>query len=390
MFGTTDDLQKARRNAKRSRAFAACVSCKSARTQCSDYRPCKRCAEFGKAGDCVDQNETNAKKAYRIETTNPIFCPLISQNSNPDKSSFLSALQNSFVQERSSQEPALQSATNDFMVQTTSPDIKQSRQQQTAALHNPAQALHGFHLPFPFPYPKRSSEQSSVQLTLCNGACYAETPGLNPVSSIPVRSFNDPKPTLQAEDSLHGKDQHTVSFISQPDAYNSRAQTSHLSFALSTHQQAAALKRDPISFQHRNGLHLTCPLPPLSMASGPGRMSEPLALSHGTITAMPSSTPHIPNPSINLLTPQTRPHCSPSPADFLAVGRLRLLLPIAASGSTPAQAMALPSVSSLCQWPSAAGSVGAAPAPDLEAIASACLAQRSPLFEAGMWSGGRP
>ena len=332
----------------------------------------------------------NSKKAYRIETTKPVFCPLINQNTISDKSSFLSATQRSFVQDRSSQESVLQAATSDFMAQMPSPDIKQSRQQQSAALHNPGQPFHGFHLPFPFPNPKRSSEQSSAQPTLCNGACgYAATPGEIPVSCIPYRNLNDPKPTLQAEHSLHGKDLQTVPFISQPDAYNSQAQTSHLNFALSTHQQAAALKRDPISFQPTNGLHLTCPLPPLLLRSEPGRMSEPLALTHGRITAMPSSTPHIPNPSINLLTPQTMPHGSPSPAHLLAIERLRLLLPIAASGSTPAQAMALPSVSSL--WPSAAGSAGAGPAPGpgLEAAASACLAQRPPLFEAGMWSGGR-
>ena len=344
MFVSTDDLQKARRNAKRSRAFAACVSCKSARTQCSDYRPCKRCAGFRKGGDCVDQNETNSKKAYRIEMTNPIFCPLIIQNTDSDQSSSLSVIQNSFVQNQRSQESVLQSATNDFMAHIPSPGIKQSRQQQTPALHTSAQALHCFDLPFPFPIPKRRSEPSSAQ-THYNGAWgYATTPGLNPVSFIPVRSFNDLKQISQAEDCLHGKDQQIVPFISQPDAYNSRAQTSHLSFALPTHQQAAALKRDPLSFQLTNGLHLTCPLPHLSLRSEPGSMSELLALSYGRISTTTSSTPHIANPSSNLLTPQTMPQCSPSPADFLAVERLRLLLAIAASGSTPAQAMVLPFV----------------------------------------------
>ena len=384
MFVSSDDLQKARRNAKRSRAFAACVSCKSARTQCSDYRPCKRCAGFRKRGDCVDQNETNFKKAYRIEMTNPIFCPLIIPNTNSDQSSSSPALQESYVQDQSSQESDLQSATDDFMAH---PDIKQSRQQQTAALHTSAQALHGFHLSFPFPFLKRTSEQSSAQPTIYNGACgYAATPGLNPVSSIPYRSLNELKPTLQGEESLHAKDQQTGPFVSQPDALKSGAQTL-LSFALPTHLQNAALRCDPVSSQHTNGSHLSCPLPRLSLSSESGWMSEPLALPHGRFPVTPSSSSLIPQTSINLLTPPTMPHCIPSPADLLAVERLRLLFAIAASGSTPAQAMALTSGPS--RWPSAAGSAGAAPAPGLEAAASACLAPRHPLFEAGLWRGGR-
>ena len=382
MFVSYDDLQKARRNAKRSRAFAACVSCKSAKTQCSDYRPCKRCAGFRKRGDCVDQNETNFKKAYRIEMTNPIFCPLIIPNTNSDQSSSSPALQESYVQDQSSQESDLQSATDDFMAH---PDNEQSRQQQTAALHTSAQALHGFHLSFPFPFLKRTSEQSSAQPTIYNGACgYAATPGLNPVSSIPYRSLNELKPTLQAEESLHAKDQQTVPFVLQPDALNCGAQTSRLSFSLPTHLQNAALRCDPVSSQHTNGSHLSCPLPRLSLSSESGWMSEPLALSQGRNSAIPSSSSLV---SINLLTPQTMPHFSLSSTDLLAVERLRLLFAIAASGSTPAQAMALTSGPS--RWPSAAGSAGAAPAPGLEAAASACLAPRHPLFEAGLWRGGR-
>jgi hypothetical protein len=38
------DIQKARRNALRTRASAACASCKTAKMKCSDFRPCKRCA----------------------------------------------------------------------------------------------------------------------------------------------------------------------------------------------------------------------------------------------------------------------------------------------------------------------------------------------------------
>ena len=281
--------------------------------------------------------------------------PPIHQNTDSDELSSLSVLQKSIVQDRSIQKSVLQSATNDFFY-LPDPDIKQSRKQQTAALHTSAQLLHGFHLPYPFLNPIGRSEQSSAQPTLYYGSFgssgYAVTPGDFSVSSIPYRSFIDLQPTLQAENSVQGKDQQPVQFVSQPDTFNSGAQTSLLSFALPTHQQTAALKREPLSFQLTNGLKLTCPLPPLSLRSEPGRMSELLALSHGRISATPSSTPHIPIPSINLPTPQTMPHCSPSPADLLAVERLRLLLAIAASGSTPAPAMALPSVPS--RWPSVA------------------------------------
>ncbi len=40
-------IQKARRNALRTRALAACVPCKTSKMKCNDYRPCKRCKEVG-------------------------------------------------------------------------------------------------------------------------------------------------------------------------------------------------------------------------------------------------------------------------------------------------------------------------------------------------------
>ena len=55
----TDDLQTTRRIAKRRRAFAACVRCKTSKISCSDFRPCKRCADSGNGGSCTDQTETN-------------------------------------------------------------------------------------------------------------------------------------------------------------------------------------------------------------------------------------------------------------------------------------------------------------------------------------------
>ena len=40
---SSKDIQAARRMAQRNRAVLACARCKTAKTRCSDYRPCKRC-----------------------------------------------------------------------------------------------------------------------------------------------------------------------------------------------------------------------------------------------------------------------------------------------------------------------------------------------------------
>jgi hypothetical protein len=41
------EIRRARQMAKRNRAFAACLRCKSSKVKCADYRPCKRCANGG-------------------------------------------------------------------------------------------------------------------------------------------------------------------------------------------------------------------------------------------------------------------------------------------------------------------------------------------------------
>jgi hypothetical protein len=51
---STKDLQKARRNAERKRASVACAYCKTGKTKCSDYRPCKKCKESNMTSECVD------------------------------------------------------------------------------------------------------------------------------------------------------------------------------------------------------------------------------------------------------------------------------------------------------------------------------------------------
>ena len=70
MSVSTKDLQIARRNAKRTRASKACVRCKSSKTQCSDYRPCKRCKNTGLGGSCIDKD---ADESVAYQFRNP--CP---------------------------------------------------------------------------------------------------------------------------------------------------------------------------------------------------------------------------------------------------------------------------------------------------------------------------
>ena len=42
---SSKEIQKARRIAKRTRAAVACARCKSAKSKCNDFRPCKPCAD---------------------------------------------------------------------------------------------------------------------------------------------------------------------------------------------------------------------------------------------------------------------------------------------------------------------------------------------------------
>ena len=45
---SSKDIQKARKNAQRSRTAVACFRCKVGKVKCSDYRPCKNCASYGR------------------------------------------------------------------------------------------------------------------------------------------------------------------------------------------------------------------------------------------------------------------------------------------------------------------------------------------------------
>jgi hypothetical protein len=50
---SSKELQKARQIAKRNRTSVACARCKTAKSKCTDYRPCKRCVIAGVGCDKV-------------------------------------------------------------------------------------------------------------------------------------------------------------------------------------------------------------------------------------------------------------------------------------------------------------------------------------------------
>ena len=60
------DLLKARQIAKRNRAAKACAPCKTAKSKCSDYQPCKRCSKFGFKCVVVKMNEQNVNKPKAV------------------------------------------------------------------------------------------------------------------------------------------------------------------------------------------------------------------------------------------------------------------------------------------------------------------------------------
>ena len=69
-FGVSSkDLQKARRMAKRIRASVACARCKSAKSKCSDFRPCKHCSDLG--GVCNEAINVQGKEVAKRQICNP-------------------------------------------------------------------------------------------------------------------------------------------------------------------------------------------------------------------------------------------------------------------------------------------------------------------------------
>ena len=69
---TYKDLLKARRIAKRTRTYHACARCKSRKAKCTDYRPCKRCANTKYAISCSssleDSTATRGNQTSNQET----------------------------------------------------------------------------------------------------------------------------------------------------------------------------------------------------------------------------------------------------------------------------------------------------------------------------------
>ncbi len=63
---SSKDIQKARQMAKRNRSALACAQCKTAKSKCSDYRPCKHCVVMK-----VPCQEVFAKKGNPFQTTYP-------------------------------------------------------------------------------------------------------------------------------------------------------------------------------------------------------------------------------------------------------------------------------------------------------------------------------
>jgi hypothetical protein len=66
-----DVLQKARRMALRNRASAACLPCKTRKTRCNDYRPCKNCKTGNELCNEVDKKSSGFIPAGKLTTILP-------------------------------------------------------------------------------------------------------------------------------------------------------------------------------------------------------------------------------------------------------------------------------------------------------------------------------
>ena len=74
----SQEIQVARRNAKRTRVARACLRCKSGKIKCSVYRPCKHCVGSGNSYACsAATNEVDIRQVAigndRIQTTGNNF-----------------------------------------------------------------------------------------------------------------------------------------------------------------------------------------------------------------------------------------------------------------------------------------------------------------------------
>ena len=65
---SSDDLQRARRFAKRTRTAEACSQCRLARTRCDDARPCSRCVSKGLTCHTAPTPATSAVSSSAIKS----------------------------------------------------------------------------------------------------------------------------------------------------------------------------------------------------------------------------------------------------------------------------------------------------------------------------------
>ena len=362
---STDDLQKARRNAKRSRAFAACVPCKSARAQCSDYRPCKRCSNSGKGGYCVDQNETNHKKAYRFAATSEMPSPNSDQIITSSISAFLpvsdwaGCAQIPSVQTvhpETKTVPTSRVAVFDGSSQwsvTISNNVSQQRAsapQCSTFSARPISAVQQrcrmLHTAIAFQSVRPSAPSSLFHAAAGTMAGNGTINGIsNPGHIILQNSINS---NLSMQESSRFPQS-----IFNRAAISAMTPASGAGFSAAEHHQAAALPCNPVSahplprfqpprftsgsaglsalpsqYPSISGLAAALASPPSSLVANPDRIFQP-----------PPSMPVV-SPAALLAAPSAAQRTLPGPADLYAVDRLRLLLALAASGSGPAHATA--------------------------------------------------
>ena len=318
---STDDLQKARRNAKRSRAFAACVPCKSARAQCSDYRPCKRCSNSGKGGYCVDQNETNHKKAYRFAATSEMPSPNSDQIITSSISAFLPVSD-------------WAGCAQILSVQTVHPETRAEPASNFTVYDGSSQRVEGVQQRCPLPHTAVAFR--SAWLSAPSSPVHAAA-GIMPWNcTIPINGISNPghiilqnliNSNLSTQESSH-----IPQSIFNRAALNAITQASDAGFSATEHHQAAALSASaclsalPSQYPSITGLPAALASPPSSLVANPDRIFQP-----------PPSMPVV-SPAALLAAPSAAQRTLPGPADLYAVDRLRLLLALGASGPGPAHA----------------------------------------------------
>ena len=363
---STDDLQKARRNAKRSRAFAACVPCKSARAQCSDYRPCKRCSDSGKGGYCVDQNETNHKRAYRFAATSDMSSPnsdrIITSSNDAllPVSDLAGSAQYSAVQTVHSETkpvPTLHFAVYDGSSQRSVTNSTNACQQRASApqcgtisaqpLNTVQQRcpLHDPTIAFRSAWPSASSSPVHAAAGIMPWNCTIPINGISDAGHIILQNLINSNLSMPAESS------HIPQSIVNRAAINAMMRASGAGFSALGHHQAAALPCNPVSAHPLPHFQASC------FTSGSAGLSA-LQSQHPSITGLaaalaspPSSLvanldrifqppPSMPvvSPAALLAAPSAAQRTLPGPADLYAVDRLRLLLALGASGPGPAHA----------------------------------------------------